>query len=100
MYQLVGKVSAPDPVHSDQFALRIVDKYRNQERHKFNLIFHKIPESHSKDVTQHCKHDKKFLSNIVKEIGIDDPDIVAAMELGQFNESRIRLLKVEVRNFL
>ena len=94
----MGKVSAPNPVHSDQFALKIVDEYRNQERHKLNLIFHKIPESHSKDVTQHWEHDKKFLSNIVKEIDIDDPDIVAAMELGQFNESRIRLLKIEVRN--
>ena len=35
---------------------------------------------------------------VVKEIGVDDPDIVVAMRLGQFNESRVRLMKVEVRN--
>ena len=56
-----------------------LDKYRNQVRHKLNIIFHKIPESHSKDVTQCREHDNKFVSNVVKEIGIDDPDIVTAM---------------------
>ena len=91
-------VSTPESVHSDQFALKIVDEYRDQERRKLNLIFHKIPESHSKDVTQRREHDKKFALNVVKEIGVDDPDIVVATRLGQFNESRVRLLKVEVRN--
>ena len=52
-------VSAPEPVHSNQFALKIVDKYRDQERHKLSLIFHKIPESHSTDVTKCREHDKK-----------------------------------------
>ena len=85
-------------MHSDQFALKIVDEYRDQERRKLNLIFHKIPESHSKDVTQCREHDKKFVLNVVKEIGIDDPDIVVATRLGQFNESRVWLMKVEVRN--
>ena len=72
-------VSTPEPVHSDQFALKIVDEYRDQERRKLNVIFHKIHESHSKDVTQRRENDKKFVLNVVKEIGIDDPDIVVAM---------------------
>ena len=35
-------VSTPEPVHSDQFALKIVDEYRDQERRKLNLIFTKF----------------------------------------------------------
>ena len=54
-------VSTPEPVQSDQFTLKIVDEYRDQERRKLNLIFHKIPESHSKDVSQLREHDKNLL---------------------------------------
>ena len=43
---------------------------------------------------------KKFVSNVVKEIGVDHPDIVAAKRLGLFNESKVWLLKVKVRNLL
>ena len=85
---------------SNQFALKKVDEYRDQEKHKLNLIFHKIPASLSTDMTQHLEDDKKFVSNVVKEIGVDDPDIITATRLEQFNESRVQLLKVEVRNLL
>ena len=85
-----------ESVPSDQLALKIVDEYKDRERCKLNLIFHKIPES--TDTTKRREDDKKFVSNVIKEIGVDNPDIINTTRLGQFNESRVRLLKVEVRN--
>ena len=86
----------PESVPSDQLALKMVDEYKDRERRKFNLIFHKIPES--TDTTRHWEDDKKFVSNVIKEIGVDNPDIINTTRLSQFNESRVHLLKVEVRN--
>ena len=44
--------SAPELVPSDQFALKTADEYRDQEKRKLNLVFHKIPESPPQ--IQHC----------------------------------------------
>ena len=52
--------STSEHVNSDQFALMIVDEYRDQEKCKVNLIFYKIPETLSNDTTQHGEDDKKI----------------------------------------
>ena len=88
----------PDSVPSDQLASKIVDEYKDRERHKLNLIFHKIPEPSSTDTAQRREDDKKFVFNVVKEIGVKDVDNITTVRLGQFSESRVRLLKVEVGN--
>ena len=53
-----------------------MDEYRDREKHKLNLIFHKIPESPSNDLTKRWEDDKRFVSNVIKEIGVDNPDII------------------------
>ena len=53
----------PESVPSDQLALKIVDEYKDRERHKLNLIFHKIPES--TDTAKRWEDDKKFVSNVI-----------------------------------
>ena len=58
--------STSELMHSDQFALMIVDEYRDQEKCKVNVIPYKTPETLSNDTTQHCEDDKKCLSNIIK----------------------------------
>ena len=98
-YSVATKTAtASDHVPSDQFVLKIVDEYRDQEKCKLNLIFHKIPESSSTDTIKRREDDKKFVSNAVKEIGVDNPDIINTTRLGQINESKVRLLKVEFQN--
>ena len=88
----------PESVPSDQLALKIVDEYKDRERRKLNLIFHKIPEPSSTDTAQRREDDKKFVFNVVKEIDVKDVDNITNVRLGQFSESRVRLLKVEVGN--
>ena len=75
-----------------------MDEYRDREKRKLNLIFYKIPESSSTDSTKCLEDDKKFVSNVIKEIGVNNPDIINTTRLGHFNETTVCLLKVEVRN--
>ena len=82
---------APHTGPPDQFALKIVDEYRDRERRKLNLIFHKIPESKSSDTSTCREDDKKSVLNVVKEIGVNQCDILNVVSLGQFNESKVRL---------
>ena len=60
-YSVAAKTAtAPDHTPSNQFALKIVDEYRDREKRKLNLIFHKIPESPSTDSTKRWEDDKSL----------------------------------------
>ena len=69
----------------------IVDGYKDRERRKLNLIFHKIPES--TDTTKRREDDKKFVSNVIKEIGVNNPDIINTEGSPTVAKSRTLLLK-------
>ena len=66
---------------SDQFALKIVDEYKDRENHKLNLIFHKISEPPSTDLIKHQKDDKRFVSNVIKDIDFNLPGIITCIQL-------------------
>ena len=83
---------------SNQFALKIVDEYKDREHRKLNLIFHKIPELVHSDPSAKHDHDKKFVLSLAKELGVEELEVANTTRIGQVKESRDRLLKVEVTN--
>jgi len=81
-----------------QMALRLVDEYKDHERRKMNLIFHKIPEQEATENTSKHELDKKFILSIAEELGVEGFEITGTARIGRPNESGERLLKVEVKN--
>ena len=83
---------------SSQFALKIVDEYKDREHRKLNLIFHKVPESEHTEPSAKRDHDKKFVLSVAEELGVDELEVVNTTRIGHVKESGERLLKVEVKN--
>ena len=75
-----------------------MDEYRDRERRKLNLIFHKISESKSEEATVRKFEDTKFVQKVANEIGVKQLEIVEVVRLGQHRNDNVRLLKVQVGN--
>ena len=79
-------------------ALRLVGEYKDHERRKMNLIFHKIPEQEATENTSKHELDKQFILSIAEELSVKGFEITGTACIGRPNESGEHLLKVEVKN--
>jgi len=91
----------PDVVHTDRItsenmAMKIVDEYRDRESRKLNLIFHNVPESSAAQQSERVSEDVKFVTNIAKDIGVKEFDLVNSVRLGSQLPNKLRLLRVKL----
>ena len=78
------------------YDLHIIDEYKDREQRKLNLIFHKIPESNQSEVAKRKVDDIAIVQAISKELERDDLVVINAVRLGRKENSKTRLLKVQV----
>jgi len=89
-------VAHTERITSENMAMKIVDKYRDHESCKLNLIFHNVPESSVAQQSERVSDDVKFVTNIAKDIGVKEFDLANAVRLGSQLPNKLRLLRVKL----
>jgi len=61
----------------------LVDKYRDRESQKLNVIFHNVPESTSTDIAKRISHDTDAVLDITNKIGAEPVGVSTVACLGK-----------------
>jgi len=92
--QIQPVVAHIDRITSENMAMKIIifDEYSDRDSRKLNLIFHNVPESLAAQQSERVSDDVKFVTNIAKNIGVKEFDLVNAVRLGSQLPNKLRLL--------
>jgi hypothetical protein len=82
-----------------QQAITTTDKEKKmiEERAK-NIIIYRAPESNKTDRRTCEQHDRKFVNELCKEIGIDNIEVEEVIRLGRKETDKVRPLRVCVKD--
>ena len=83
---------------NDNITTRVIDKNRDRESRKLNLILYNVPESQSGDTSIWKIHHIKFISDIANKIEAGQIDVTSITWLGKKDKDKHRLMKVQVAN--